>query len=508
MKLIEPSYKIESNTDYEYMLSTIEAAARTCYKSEDKIKDGSAEKLIRGCIKRGHESVLEHCSITVRIVCDRGVSHELVRHRLASYCISGETIIPSYNSKTSRSGKKWTIKKLYDYQKDKNKKGRLKLIRIRSVDSEGRIVPGIIKRIFYTGKKETFDVYTKSGRKISTTKDHKFLTPNGWKRLEDLSAGDRITANGIPVLENKEWLYEKYITENNTLKEMSALAGCCVTYITRALRKFGINKPRSMSKNRRPGHGHKGMFSNAEKKRISNRMAGENNPSWKGDKIKDNSGRLRAKKMYTPDICWGCGATKKLERHHVDKNPKNNEENNILFLCQKCHKAFHVGQGVMTVFSDRIEKIENPHIEDVYDIEMESDPHNFVANGIVVHNCQESQRYCAYRDDVEYIKPHWHAIGQERAMEHFARAIKTAESAYQQMLCLGVIPQDARAVLPNATKTEICMTCNLREWRHCFKLRTAKAAHPEMRRIMRPMLAEFKNRWPAFFEDILQEDED
>ena len=63
----------------------IELAGRTCYKSEDKIGPGTAAKFINMVIDRGHYSVLEHASATFRIVCDRGISHEIVRHRLASY---------------------------------------------------------------------------------------------------------------------------------------------------------------------------------------------------------------------------------------------------------------------------------------------------------------------------------------------------------------------------------------------------------------------------------------
>ena len=85
MKIIKPSFEILDNINGKEMLRKIEAAARTCYKSEDKITDDSAEKLVRNLIKRGHESALEHEKISVRIICDRGVSHELVRHRLASY---------------------------------------------------------------------------------------------------------------------------------------------------------------------------------------------------------------------------------------------------------------------------------------------------------------------------------------------------------------------------------------------------------------------------------------
>lgn len=73
------------DTNAQVDMLKCELAARNCYKSEDRITEGSAEKLIRGCIKRGHESVIEHASVTFRMICDRGVTHELVRHRMASY---------------------------------------------------------------------------------------------------------------------------------------------------------------------------------------------------------------------------------------------------------------------------------------------------------------------------------------------------------------------------------------------------------------------------------------
>ena len=82
MKIIKPSVEIVAMPTYQEALRIIESAARTCYKSEDKICEGSAEKLIRHCIKRGHESVLEHVGFTLKIVCDRGVMAELTRHRI------------------------------------------------------------------------------------------------------------------------------------------------------------------------------------------------------------------------------------------------------------------------------------------------------------------------------------------------------------------------------------------------------------------------------------------
>lgn len=76
---------LTSTTMYEEMLKNIERAGRICYKSEDKITNDSAEKFIEMLIKRRHESVLEHNSISVLVQCDRGVTHEIVRHRIASY---------------------------------------------------------------------------------------------------------------------------------------------------------------------------------------------------------------------------------------------------------------------------------------------------------------------------------------------------------------------------------------------------------------------------------------
>jgi thymidylate synthase (FAD) len=85
MKLIKPSYEILSTIDGNQILKDIELAGRTCYKSEDKITEDSAQQFVRMILGKAHESVIEHKSVTVKFICDRGVSHEIVRHRLASF---------------------------------------------------------------------------------------------------------------------------------------------------------------------------------------------------------------------------------------------------------------------------------------------------------------------------------------------------------------------------------------------------------------------------------------
>lgn len=86
MKIINADVEIITPIDGNVILRRLEVCGRVCYKSGDKITDTSAPAFVAGIIRRGHEAVLEHCSFTVKFICDRAISHEIVRHRLASYC--------------------------------------------------------------------------------------------------------------------------------------------------------------------------------------------------------------------------------------------------------------------------------------------------------------------------------------------------------------------------------------------------------------------------------------
>ena len=98
MKLIKPSVKIESEINGDQILKFIEKIGRVCYKSEDKITSDSAKKFVQTIVKSGHHSVIEHASISVRFVCDRGVMAELTRHRLCSFSIESSRYV-NYNKK-------------------------------------------------------------------------------------------------------------------------------------------------------------------------------------------------------------------------------------------------------------------------------------------------------------------------------------------------------------------------------------------------------------------------
>ena len=83
VQMIKPSVELLSITPNAEQL--IELAGRRCYKSEDKITPDSAGKFVQMIAKRGHVSVLEHASASFAFICNRGVTHEMVRHRLASF---------------------------------------------------------------------------------------------------------------------------------------------------------------------------------------------------------------------------------------------------------------------------------------------------------------------------------------------------------------------------------------------------------------------------------------
>ena len=136
-----------------------------------------------------------------------------------------------------------------------------------------------------------------------------------------------------------------------------------------------------------------------------------------------------------------------------------------------------------------------------------------VTHEIVRHRlasyCQESTRYCNYSNDsfgnqITVIEP-CYLEKDSKAYRRWQVACDTAESAYFDMLLDGCTPQEARAVLPNSLKTEIVMTMNIREWRHFFRLRCAKAAHPQMREVAQMGLKQMYEILPIMFDDIYKE---
>lgn len=128
--------------------------------------------------------------------------------------------------------------------------------------------------------------------------------------------------------------------------------------------------------------------------------------------------------------------------------------------------------------------------------------HEIVRHRLVSYT-QESTRYCNYsKKGVTFTEPCDFTLENDDL-----EFLELVEAHYNKKIAQGKTPQQARYFLVNGLKTEIVCTANIREWRHILKLRTSKAAHPQMRALMIPLLRELQEKLPVLFDDILVEED-
>ena len=507
MNIIEPSVELVDDFDAAAIMRKLERAGRVCYKSEGNIKPDSAEKFIRGIIKRGHESVIEHASVSFKIVCDRGVTHELVRHRVASYsqestryCVAGDmkltTVNPHFNM---------TVENLWEHiQLSRN--GSWKRILIKQFNEEtGLLVYSKIKNVFRTGVKDVFQIVTDLGYILKCTNDHEIYTPKGYVKLSALTVGEKIYVNGTQInsellYRNHDWLYHQNITLNKTFVAIAAEFGYNVSTLKKWARKFHLPQKGTgyFNRGRSPWNKDLNEFDDDRvKKMITAIRVYHCNGRHDGETMilkRDTS----VYQKYIADKCFICGKTFGLQVHHKDENRNNNQPENLVTLCNSCHLRVH-SKNLETIFADRIKSIEYVGQAEVYDIEMNSPFHNFIANGVVVHNCDYSAG--KFGGELTFIKPCFWSEDDEK-FRLWSATMALVERNYLAMRAAGARPEEARSILPNSLKTEIFVTMNLRELRHFLRLRTSEKAHPQMRQIALKILDVLTEKLPAVFDDI------
>lgn len=121
----------------------------------------------------------------------------------------------------------------------------------------------------------------------------------------------------------------------------------------------------------------------------------------------------------------------------------------------------------------------------------------------------ESTRFCNYSkgkfgNELTFIAP-CNLVSNEKLYNKWLDTVKCIETNYIEMSKLGAKPDQLRMILPHSTAAEVCMTANLRSWRHIFKMRCAKAAHPSVREVMLMVLYEFHKHIPVVFDDLFEE---
>lgn len=548
VKFVTPSFEILTPINRVEMLRNIELAGRTCYKSEDLITSESAAKFVKMIVGRAHMSVIEHCVVTVKFIIPRGVSHELVRHRLASYsqeCLSGDTVV--------RVGKhSITIRDLWSRQNGtRHDRTHNKTIHLRSMNIDGTIVPNKMKDIWNKGVQDVYLVKTSLGYDIKTTMNHRFFTTNNtFVELKELAIGDKILVNGRPSLLHitDQELTTLYNVDGLDPTEIANKCDAPYHSVLSRLSKLGIFVKHKNDKH--PEKYNKGRTDESNKKMKTtichqydngratwnqglkedqdesvhrqaitlrahhhDQQTKENNSAWKGGVSRGVAYDLKKDII----VCELCSRTDHLEVHHKDGDPSHNTMDNIIKVCINCHNLLHHGWYVGTkAIIDTITSIEYAGKEETFDIEMKR-PNNYVANGFIVHN---STRYCNYGKakfggEITVIDQQPIIIANckgdtakaERRIAAWIRHMEACEVAYIDAINDGTSPNNfppeiARGNLPIDLKTEIVMTANLREWLLIFSQRCSPAAHPNMRQVMIPLREEFRKVLPEIFGEV------
>lgn len=546
MIVVTPSFEIKhAFPEGDGALEWFEWVARKCYQSAEMVSPGSARPFLISLLKFDrmdrlraqfadvlqdednielddvldrlmsyvktmvtdppHESILEHSMLSVDFNFDRGVSHEIVRQRIASftqestrYCVAGSMTLSSKNPHNQL-----TVADLYR-NKTSSTNGAWKRITVRQLNEQtGELVYGLVDDVFHTGVKPTLRVRTRLGYELLVTKDHEVLTQNGYRKAEKLQLGEKLAVNGEQLAyRSKKWLQHQYVTLNKTAVEIAAEYGFTTSVVKAWVRRHQLPRKPLSYWNRGRVPWNKGLREGQDA-RVQAQAAALRENHWNAGHVRVPKGqRVRKLSRCTyhktvKDSCELCAKESTLQVHHLDENRDNNEASNLVTLCVSCHQRLH-SKNLEVVLHDPIVSIEPGGTLDVYDIAMRGPWKNFVANGVVVHNCNYSKG--RFGNDISVVDPPFWEDGSDKEVL-WRSAMEFAQQIYMDLIAAGAKPQEARSVLPNSLKTNILVSTNYREWRHIFMLRTSSRAHPQMREVMCPLLKDVRSRIPLLFDD-------
>lgn len=565
MKKVNQSYEIMSDIDGLKMIKNIELYARICYKSEDVITDGSAQKFVANLIKWGHESPLEHESITVKFITDRGCYDKDTKvltkegwKYFSDLKLTDQVITIDDNNNLLYTepvniiaypyqGKMYAFSSkqvdllvtpdhrmwVYDYHKRSSDSRVWKFIEAQDctnqrykfnkssngIDREGLKELSIegysVKKGFHTVTYPTKSYNSKTFLKLlglwltdgycSNRKDCESLE-GGIVQFKDeqrevikdllhtLDINYSVTDKGFyfndqPLL---KWLKKTFLKEDDNKK----------TYYLKLPRAFinSLNKEELQSL-------------------LEGIILGD------GTKITNSTGYQIYTASYSfaqdlSEIALLVGLTSNIR---IQKRRTRTFPNGVTSKCQEQYivtlnnKSEHLFDRrtatVSTVdYNGMVYCVELPKHHRLFvqrngkSVWCGNCSHEIVRHRIAAYN-QESTRYCNYSNgkfngEISVI-PSASIEENEEAKKITDKLIAKSEKVYMKLVKMGIKPQDARDVLPTCLKTEIVCTYNLREWRHFFKLRTNKAAHPKIRELSIELLEEFKRRIPVVFDDII-----
>ncbi len=276
-------------------------------------------------------------------------------------CVDGDTRVQTFPC-PGAAVKHYTMRELAAAFEAGSAGSWARLTYIRTVNpNTGMVERTRIKRVWKTGVKPCFRVTVGAlSRQIIVTDNHPFLCPDGeYRTLADLSVGSEVALNGRPATPTD--IREHVISMRSAgkkLDEISRALGIAPSTVCKLARQAGLR----VRAERKTGFLKKDIGDHADPRSIARRRV-----------------------PHGP--CMLCGATGR-DIHHIDENPHNNDASNLLRLCAKHHRHIHTYGVLKKAVPGAITAIEPVGEREVFDLEVASDNHNFVADGFVVHNCE------------------------------------------------------------------------------------------------------------------------
>lgn len=421
----------------------------------------------------------KHNIATIRIIADRGLIDEWARHRVQGisiestrYCLAGDTVLT-----TSNQHNKPTIEELYN-NAITSKNGAWQRINLRTYNiSTGEFEYANVNNVMYNGMRDCIKIKTKLGYELTCTPDHQLLTSTGYVEAGNLAVGDTMYVNGTELLyRNKDWLYYQNITLNKTFVQIGKEFGFNVSTLKKWARVHGLPKK---------GTGYFNVGHTPWNKGIQDQRQVEALRKYHHSGLNDTRKIIKedtSKYMkHNSGSCAICGDTETLQVHHLDKARVNHNPENLITLCSSCHQRVH-SQNLLTAYLDTIVSIENVGMQKVYDVSINSENHNFVANGVIVHNCNYS------KNGVTFVFPWWYTEDEDdpthaSLVAAYGNRCYETELAYQEWIKKVNVPQMARGNLNLWVKSEGVFTATIQHWIDILALRDSPAAHPEAQKI-------------------------
>ncbi|HYO61213.1 MAG TPA: FAD-dependent thymidylate synthase [Actinomycetota bacterium] len=462
---------------------------------------------------------------------------------------------------------------------------RLGRMRLRTLNEEtNEFGEGRILDVVDSGRQPVYLVTLADGKQLKATSTHQLLTSDGWRTLREAVGlvGDgaevvttracSLMVNGAPVHTQREWLARKR-ADGASVATMAAEAGCSDSTIRKWLRKYELQftpEERTFPAGHIPWNkGKKGYklnrrWTQGQKDAVRRARSGSNSNFWRGGVSSDRASIARWTTEQAPKVhhqfdytcqVQGCGRRGgKLHAHHIVPvwlDPSLAREiGNLISVCDACHRRIHRTQkaeieyaalmapkagyaaddveiprrrGVrLAAHPVRVVSVEYFGVEQTYDLCVEGPWHNFVANGIVVHNSfnEESGRYHKLSDDfyvpapeavrTQVGKPGSYSFEPvderlaDETIDTFKRIYKDLFAEYEGLIEKGVAKELARSILPFGIYTQFYWTLNARSLMNFLSLRNATAAQYEIRVYADAVERLFAERMPITHECFVE----